>query len=453
LLLLNSEKRSGVLTSVEARSLLYIFLLALVVRLIFVFFYSWVPDDALGYDTLAHNILQGNGFSFQRKPPFEPTLYRTPVYPYFLSALYGVFGFHEKVVYLAQAVIGALTCCLIYSVARRYLTERAAWLVALVNAVYPFTARFVAARLSETLFTFLLCATIYLVVCAYQKEDWRWMTASGAMLGVAILCRPENMFFPFFLASLFLLAHRFRWRWWKLSGALVACTLLVLMPWMIRNYQITGKVGPLVRYGPGVAFWQTTLPYFDPNTLKYAPGSDEHDPIVWQLTHNKTMTEADLAGLEPKMWRAGIENMRRDPKAYLVRRLKEYPHLWISGGDYLLGDHNRAYGQALAEGRYFLIATKMILLLVVGIVPLVLAVTGLLINRKRLIELLPLWAYPLYVTVTRLPFDIAPRNTLPAHPFMLIFAVCGALYLWGLYTKRRNAENAGKLAEPQFMKS
>jgi len=437
------ERQSGVLGDLETRRLLYIFLLALAVRLVFVAFYSWVPDDALGYDTLARNILSGNGFSLLPQPPFEPTLYRTPVYPYFLSALYGLFGFHETIVYVTQALIGAVTSCLMYFVARRYLVKQEGLLVALVNAVYPLTARFVAARLSETLFTFLMCGAIYLLICAYQKESWRWMCGAGAMLGVAILCRPENMFLPFFLAGLFLLAHRFKKPWWKLSAALVGCALLVVMPWMVRNYQITGKVGPLVRIGPGVAFWQTTLPYFNWDTFEYAPGADQRDPIVWQMIHNKNMSESDLARLEPQMWRAGVSNIRQDPKAYVKRRLREYPHLWISGGDYLLGKHNLSYGQALAERRYLLVVTKMFLLAVVGLLPLALAMIGLIANRHRLILFLPLWAFPLYVTLSRLPFDIAPRNAMPAHPYMLVFAVCGAVYLKGLYTKDRKVENIG----------
>jgi hypothetical protein len=197
----------------------------------------------------------------------------------------------------------------------------------------------------------------------------------------------------------------------------------VLTPWLVRNYRVAGKITPLVRTGPGMAFWQTTLPYFDWNTFQYAPGSDPKDPLVWQLTHNKTMSEAQVAELEPQMWRAGVANIRRDPKAYVVRRLKEYPHLWISSGDYLLGRYNQSFGEAWAQGKYFLVALKLLLLAVLGVLPLGLALLGLFGLRTWLIELLPLWAFPLYVTLGRLTFHIAPRNTLPAHPYMLLFAV------------------------------
>ena len=435
---MDSEDYSNSSAVILTRALFYLFLLALGVRLIFVALYQFTPDDAIGYDTLARNIMNGQGFSLQAGPPFEPTLYHTPVYPYFLVGLYSVFGFHAIAVYLSQAIIGSLTCCLMYFVARAYVVPRTAFFVVLVNAIYPFTAYFTATKLTETLFTFLLCVTIYLIVQGYREEDWRWMCAGGLMLGVAILCRPENLFFPFFLAVLFLLFHRFRKPWWKLSATLVIASMVVLTPWMVRNYRVTGKITPLVRIGPGTAFWQTTLPYFDWNTFQYAPGSDLKDPLVWQLTHNTTMTEAQVAELEPQMWRAGIANIRSDPKAYVVRRLKEYPHLWISSGDYLLGRYNHSFGEARAQRKYFLIGLKLVLLAGLGVLPLALAILGLFGLRSWLIDLLPLWAFPLYVTLGRFAFDIAPRNTLPAHPYMLFFAVCGAIYLWRLVRRDRS---------------
>ncbi len=114
---MHSETQSNVPGGLQAKKLFYIFLLALAVRLVFVAFYSWVPHDALGYDTLARNILNGNGFSLHQRPPFAPTLYRTPVYPYFLSALYGLFGLHGTIVYIIQAIIGSVIACLMYFVA------------------------------------------------------------------------------------------------------------------------------------------------------------------------------------------------------------------------------------------------------------------------------------------------------------------------------------------------
>ena len=422
-------------TKSAAKQLTFVFVLALAIRLFFSFFYSWQADDAIGYDTLARNLIAGHGFSLSPNPPFAPTLYRTPIYPYFLVVLYKLFGFGDFIVHFTQAIIGSVTCCLAYVIARRYWAQRVAFLAALLNAVYPFAVRFVAVKLSETVFTFLMCCAIGVLVYAYQKRSVRWMAFAGAMHGVAILCRPEVVLFPPFLLALFLLLQRFRRKWLMMGLALVACSVLVTVPWLVRNYHVTGKLTPLVKYGPGVAFWQSTIPYFDWNTFQYAPGSEQHDPIVRDLLYTP-MTEAERTAMEPRMWRAGFENVRRDPVTYLSRRIRNYPHLWISGGDYLLGSSNRSFSQARAEGKYGLILIKLVLLGVLGILPLVLAVIGLIINRGRLIEMLPLWSLGLYIGLFRIPFDYAPRNTLPVHPYLLMFAACAALYFWDRFRKR-----------------
>ena len=319
-----------------AKQLTFVFVLALAIRLFFSFFFSWQADDAIGYDTLARNLIAGHGFSLSPNPPFAPTLYRTPIYPYFLVVLYKLFGFGDFIVHLTQAIIGSITCCLAYVIARRYWEHRIALVAALLNAVYLFAVRFVAVKLSETVFTFLMCCAIGVLVYAYQKRSVRWMAFAGVMQGVAILCRPEVLLFPPFLLALFLLLQSFRKKWLMMGLVLVACSVLVTVPWLVRNYSVTGKLTPLVKYGPGVAFWQSTIPYFDWNTFQYAPGSEQHDPIVRDLLYTP-MTEAERTAMEPRMWRAGFENVRRDPVTYLIRRVKNYPHLWISGGDYLLG--------------------------------------------------------------------------------------------------------------------
>jgi 4-amino-4-deoxy-L-arabinose transferase-like glycosyltransferase len=433
---LYSEDYANSKLAVETWALVYLLLLALGVRLIFVALYHFTSADAVGYDTLAQNIMSGHDFSLQTGPPFEPALNQAPVYPYFLAGLYGVFGFHAIAVFVTQALVGSLTCCLMYFTARLYLVAQTAFFVALVNAVYPFTSYFTAMKSTETVFTFLMCAALYLIVRAYRREDWRWMFAGGLMLGAAILCRPGSFFFPFFLGLLFLLSHRFRKPWGKLAAVLVIASMVVVMPWLIRNYRAGGTITPLPM-GLARAFWQTTVPDSDPNTPQYPQDSDLKDPAP-ELAQNKTATEAQSAGAEPQMWRAGIANIRREPKAYLLRRLKEYPRLWVSTGDYLLKGRDQSFREAWAQRKYFLVTLKLVLLIMLGILPAALALSGIFGLRSWLVDLLPLWAFPLYLTLARLPFVIAPRNTLPAHPYMLLFAVCGAIYLWRLARRDRS---------------
>ncbi|HKO45923.1 MAG TPA: glycosyltransferase family 39 protein [Pyrinomonadaceae bacterium] len=426
------------------RDLVCVFALALAIRLIFVIFYQWAPEDAIGYDALASNLLAGNGFSWDLTPPYYPNLFRTPVYPVFLASIYAVAGHHDTVVYLVQAVIGSATCCLTYLIARRYWDRRVALIAGLLSATYLHAAYFVSAKLTETVFTFLMCGAIYFVIVALQKQNWRLMVAAGLAMGLAILCRPEAMLFPLILLPLLLVPRHSRLARLKLASVLVIATFVILVPWFIRNSQVSGRRMGLVSHGPGLIFWQTTLPYFNWNTFVYGPGS-EHDPLVRTLT-TEQLTFNQAADLEPAFWRAGFENILRDPKAYLLRRVREYPHFWISGGSYLLGRHNRSFGEAVAQRRYPLILVKLFLIFVIDLFPLMLGLTGVFISWGRLWELLPLWAPILYVAVFRLPFDYTPRYTLPLHPYVLTFAAVGAVFLWTKFSKRRSLQSAGRYA-------
>ncbi len=50
------------------------------------------------YRTTATNILEGNGYSMDTRPPYRPSEAAVPVYPLFIVAVYTVFGRHEFVV-------------------------------------------------------------------------------------------------------------------------------------------------------------------------------------------------------------------------------------------------------------------------------------------------------------------------------------------------------------------
>ncbi|MBV9123265.1 MAG: hypothetical protein JO112_07910 [Planctomycetes bacterium] len=143
--------------------------------------------------------------------------------------------------------------------------------------------------------------------------------------------------------------------------------------------------------------------------------------------------------MEPVFWRAGWENIRRDPWLYLRLRLRDYPHLWISSGDYFLGDWNCSFPQAFRQRQYGLIAVKGFLLLLTGVLPLALALLGLMLERHRLGSLWPLWLMMLYISLTRLPFDIQPRLSLGGQPFMLAFTACALTYLARCYISHDGA--------------
>ena len=84
-------------------------------------------QDQISYDTLAHRVLAGYGFTFPTEwwpvtRAGEPTAHWSFLYVLYLTGSYGVFGSHPLVARLAQAVAaGVLTPLLAWRIGQRVL--------------------------------------------------------------------------------------------------------------------------------------------------------------------------------------------------------------------------------------------------------------------------------------------------------------------------------------------
>src|SRR3954470_3322085 len=86
---------------------------------------SWSDQD--GYRRLGQVLAATGKFTrFPDAPTFVPEVLRTPLYPLFVALLYRLFGVHQLPVALAQTVLFALTCVVVYAMARRVASERVA---------------------------------------------------------------------------------------------------------------------------------------------------------------------------------------------------------------------------------------------------------------------------------------------------------------------------------------
>ncbi|HEX2187058.1 MAG TPA: glycosyltransferase family 39 protein, partial [Chloroflexota bacterium] len=202
--------------------------------------------DPLTYDQIARNIVAGRGFtgaSFYYPPGTEhPTAFWDALYPYFLAALYGLFGHSVPLVRVVQAVLGAGAVALTFVVGRQLARPAVGLVAAAVSAVYPFFIYYTGQLLTETLFMALILAVFAAGFRAVQTRAALWFMATGVLTGLAALCRAE----AFYIGVAFLL-----WIGWRASKlplarlrlaslALVAM-LAVMFPWGIRNQLTHGQ--------------------------------------------------------------------------------------------------------------------------------------------------------------------------------------------------------------------
>jgi hypothetical protein len=194
--------------------------------------------DSAGYWQLAQNLIAHGVFSQSSQPPFAPDAQRTPVYPLFLAALRWP-GLSPLGVVLAQSLLGAASAALTVRLSLRLAgSARAAAAAGIFVALDLPSIATANLLLTETLFTGLLVASAALWAATAQRGGAARAAGSGALLGLAILCRPVALALPLVWAAWLALAGRAR-----RARALAACGLacaLVVAPWLARNQRLFG---------------------------------------------------------------------------------------------------------------------------------------------------------------------------------------------------------------------
>ena len=244
----------------HSRAILFLLLLALVLRL------AWglsrpADDSSLNalpdqqeYLALGRNLIGGRGLVFL-DPRFNDTAraFRTPGYPLMVAACDG----KVRVVRVVQAVVDTSTVLAIFLLAGAFVRSRSGPLIAAAFVAFnPFLIYFAALVLSETLFTAMLAWGCVLLARSSLESSRRrsLMWFLGAfVLGLSILVRPSAVALPVVLGLLSLFLNRpsspaydFEepaGRRWRLPPglALIAVTVLCLLPWAIRNRIALGR--------------------------------------------------------------------------------------------------------------------------------------------------------------------------------------------------------------------
>ena len=213
--------------------------------------YRVVEDDTdhfgFGWEMgrVARSIDEGKGFSSPLPLPTGPTAIVGPVYPVLLAGIFKLFGVYSTssaiVVRIMQSAFASLTCLFLYLCGRDAVGESTGKLAALLWVVFPLNIFFTSAKVWETSLSGLLVAALLWTMLPLRDSlsITRW-SATGALLAIAGLTNTSLvvLILPFAIAALWRSRARV-----LLPACLGALTCLVLVsPWVIRNYHQFGKV-------------------------------------------------------------------------------------------------------------------------------------------------------------------------------------------------------------------
>ena len=229
-------------------------LVALAVRLFFVWRYPHVAGDSFVYGDIARHWLHHGIYGVTDNGLIRPTLIRLPGYPAFLAAIFKIFGSeHYGAVMIIQAIIDTNTCLVIAALAFELMNDRAAKAAYLLAAICPFAANYTAAPLSETLAIFCTAHCFYYGVRGLKalqagEPAKRLWCIAGVWTGAALLIRPDDgiIMVAFALALASLLLGSISKRRLLTAGLLFFfCGLAPLVPWTIRNWRTFRLIQPL----------------------------------------------------------------------------------------------------------------------------------------------------------------------------------------------------------------
>jgi 4-amino-4-deoxy-L-arabinose transferase-like glycosyltransferase len=182
-------------------------------------------SDALHYHSLAAAV--GDGRGLVHRFPFRTphaTAFRPPLYPLLLGGLYAVTGPRLGAAEALNVVLGAGVVVLATLLSWRLAGWIAGVATGLVAAVYPPLLFNDGPPLSESLGLLLLVATVLLLLD--RRTAW-----AGAAAGLLVLTRVSAPLFVLVLAG---------WVLWRLGRrralVFVACTFVVVAPWLLRNW-------------------------------------------------------------------------------------------------------------------------------------------------------------------------------------------------------------------------
>ena len=192
--------------------------------------------DGRDYQNLANNLIYHQTLAITPNPPYLPTNFRTPIYPFWLAFIYLIFQSFSATIFVG-ALVFAISAPLVYLIGREIFTEKIALITALLSSLEPwalFQSGFLAA---EQIFLPIFLLSVYLFIRYLKSGKTLQLYLSSLILGIAVLTRPIALFFIVIfvvLAFIFELRHSI-WQSFKASALIFLIFIAVLTPWLIRN--------------------------------------------------------------------------------------------------------------------------------------------------------------------------------------------------------------------------
>ncbi len=307
----------------KRQAIIFIILVFLVTRgLLFLlekdlFLYKFpYQDDAPAYLKISQILLGQESYESSSLSPFV----RVPGYPLFLSAIQKPAGLNNfKTIFFIQQFISlVIIFTLFFYLCKKTSIKMALTLVLILALFFDFTLYGFLIR-SEILFTFLIFFGTLTHLNTVNRRQLKWAVLTGLLFGLATLTRPVS-FLAFIPLSLTILATKQKGlntivSSLKLIFAFLIPFVLVLTPWLTRNYSLSGRF----------------LLQQDLSNIYYATLPGGHWQSV-QITDVIDTADKDYLAIDSEMTALAVKNIKEKPNVWIKNSLRSFLYrLWSMG--------------------------------------------------------------------------------------------------------------------------
>jgi 4-amino-4-deoxy-L-arabinose transferase-like glycosyltransferase len=389
--------------------------LALVVRIVYIL---QMRDSPLFADPIldaelhvrwARAILDGQTL-------FEEAYFRAPLYPGLLSLIYRVFGDGFLAPRIIQAVIGSMSCGLIYLLGRDAFGRSVGVVAGLLAALNWVMIYFDGELLLEGPGNFLNLLSIWFLFRSRTRNALVWIGLSGLMLGLSAINRPNVLALMPLFAGWLVLRDRLRWRQ-GLVGAfiyLLGCAIPIA-PITVRNW-VVGHDFVLIASQGGTNFYIGNNEHSD-GMNAVMPGARRD----WWGGYQDWIAMAEQAegrSLKPSevsahYFQKSRQFFREQPVNALNLMFRKFQifwyHLEITNNEnlYFYTGHYAPIMKYLPAG-FGLVGP--------------LALVGMWHRRRDWLAHFPIWGFALGYSATVIAFFVNTRFRVPVVPFLIVYA-------------------------------
>ncbi|MFQ5807047.1 MAG: tetratricopeptide repeat protein, partial [Phycisphaerae bacterium] len=412
----------------DAALLAGIMLLALGLRLTYVMqlrsspLFEHPQMDELYHDQWAQAIASGATF-------IEGPYFRAPLYPAFLAAVYTVFGQGYLAPRAVQALLGSLSCGLLFLIGRHAFGRAVGAVAGFAAASYWMLIYFDGELLIPSLIVFLDVLLIWLLLRAARAPGQLAYGLAGVVLGLSAIARPNILLFgPAIVIWVAASQRKELRRALVYLMCLAAGCLLAILPITVRNY-VVGRDVVLIASQGGVNFYIGNNLQTDGRTA-IVPGT----PGNWWGGYYATIARAERARgrkLKPSevsryYYEQAWEFIRQQPAKFLALTSLKLSLFWSR---WEISNNKGVYFWT----ERFTPIVKVLPLRFAVVGPL--GLLGLVLCGRRRGALFPLWGFVAVYMVSVVLFFCTARYRAPILPPLILLATWAAFQ--GIAAARR----------------